>query len=136
MTRTLINWLGFRKELVRFEAHARVHGSAQYSTRKLVQLGLHSLVSNSLLPLKLAGYLGVIIASLSGILGTAVLIEKYILHDAWGWGVSGSAQLALINVFLVGIVLMALGLIALYIAGIHVEVAGRPLYVVRKKVNF
>ena len=136
MTRTLINWLGFRKDIVLFEAAARVHGVAQYGTGKLIHLALHSLISNSLLPLRLAGYIGVAITIFSGVLGVLVLIERYLLNDAWGWNVSGSAQLAIINVFLIGIVLMALGIIALYIANIHTEVAGRPLYVVRKRKNF
>lgn len=136
MTRSLINWLGFRKESISFEAPARVNGTAKYSTGKLVGLALHTFVANSLIPLRLAGYLGFAITVFSGILGLVVLFERYILDDAWGWNVSGSAQLAIINVFLIGIVLMALGIIALYIANIHTEVADRPLYVVRKKKNF
>lgn len=136
MTRTLINWLGFRRETVCFEAPARENGVAGYSLGKLTHLALNSFVSNSLLPLRLAGYLGLGITSFSGTLGTAVFVERYLLNDAFGWSVSGSAQLAIINVFLIGIVLMALGIIALYIANIHTEVAGRPLYVVRRRRNF
>ncbi len=135
MNRTLINWLGFRKEVIVFEAPARLYGEAKYTSRKLVRLAFHSFVSNSLLPLRLAGYLGTFIVLASGLLGFTVLIERYFLNDAFGWNISGSAQLAIINVFLIGIVLMALGIIALYIANIHVEVSNRPLYVVRKK-NF
>ncbi|MEI7720242.1 MAG: glycosyltransferase family 2 protein [bacterium] len=136
MTRSLINWLGFKKEFVEFEAPARLHGDAKYSTSKLIHLALYSFVSNSLLPLRLAGWLGLCITFLSGLLGIAVFLERYIFNDAFSWHVSGSAQLAIINVFLIGIVLMALGIIALYIGKIHGEVAGRPLYVVRKRMNF
>ena len=136
MMRSLINWLGFKKELVYFEAPARVNGEAKYSTGKLFRLALHSFVSNSLVPLRLAGHLGLAITTFSGALGVIVFIERYVLNDAWSWNVSGTAQLAIINVFLVGIVLMALGIIALYIANIHAEVGGRPLYVVRKRKNF
>ena len=35
-------------------------------------------------------------------------------------------------VFLVGIILVSIGLLALYIANIHTEVTNRPLYIVRK----
>ena len=136
MTRSLINWLGFKKEVVYFEAPPRAHGDAKYSPRKLLQLALHSFIANSLLPLRLAGYLGLAITLFSGFLGFIVFIERYVLNDAWGWNITGPAQLAIINVFLVGIVLMALGIIALYIANIHTEVTDRPLYVVRKKKNF
>lgn len=136
MTRSLINWLGFRREFISFEAAPRANGEAQYSTGKLLHLALHAFISNSLLPLRLAGYLGVTITVFSGLLGLVVFIQRYVLGDPLHWAVSGSAQLAIINVFLIGIVLMALGLIALYIENIHGEVVGRPLYVVRKRVNF
>jgi dolichol-phosphate mannosyltransferase len=46
---------------------------------------------------------------------------------------TGPAMLAVLNMFLIGIVLMALGLVALYIASIHAEVIGRPLYIVRQQ---
>ncbi len=136
MTRSLINWLGFIKELVYFEAQARLHGEAKYSLGKLFHLALYSFASNSLLPLRLTGYLGVSITFFSGLLGLAVFIQRYLLGDPLNWHVSGSAQLAILIVFLIGVVLMALGIIALYIEKISSEVAGRPLYVVRKKINF
>ena len=135
MTRSLINWLGFKKEYIEFEAPARVHGEAKYTTGKLVHLALYSFVSDSLLPLRLAGYLGVAITISSGLLGLAAFFERYVFNDALHWSFSGSAQLAIINAFLIGIVLMALGLIALYIEKIHGEVAARPLYVVRRRKN-
>jgi polyisoprenyl-phosphate glycosyltransferase len=135
MTRSLINWLGYTKEIIEFEAPARLHGDAQYSTGKLFRLGIYSFVSNSLLPLRLAGYLGLIITIVSGALGTVVFVNRYIFDDALGLAVSGSGQLAILNAFLIGIVLMALGIIALYIENIHVEITRRPLYVVRKRKN-
>lgn len=136
MTRSLINWLGFKRDIVSFEAPARMHGEAQYSTFRLIHLALHSFISHSLLPLRLAGYLGLIITFFSGLFGIIVFIERYLFQDALGWSITGTAQLAIINVFLIGIVLVCLGLIALYVGTIHTEVSGRPLYVVRKKVNF
>jgi glycosyltransferase involved in cell wall biosynthesis len=135
MTRSLINWLGFKKARVWFEAPGREYGATKYSFRALFQLALRSFVTNSLLPLRFAGYLGLTITVLFGALGLTVFIEKYLFNDTLHWGVSGSAQLAIIDVFLMGVTLIALGLIALYIENIHVQISGRPLYVVRKKIN-
>jgi glycosyltransferase involved in cell wall biosynthesis len=133
MTRSLINWLGFRRATVKFDAPARLHGVSPYSTIKLIHLALNSFLSHSLLPLRFAGYLGVLITFFSTLLGTAVILEKYILHDPLNWGVTGSAQLAILNVFLVGIVLASLGIIGLYVGSIHTEVLSRPLYVIRER---
>jgi glycosyltransferase involved in cell wall biosynthesis len=133
MTRALINWLGFPQEYVVFEANERANGQAPYSFFKLLHLATHSFISHSLFPLKLAGYLGMIITFSSGVLGVVVFIERYVFNDVWRWNPSGTAQLAIILLFLVGILLACLGLVALYIGNIQGEVANRPLYVVKKE---
>ncbi|MFH0829348.1 MAG: glycosyltransferase family 2 protein [Candidatus Kerfeldbacteria bacterium] len=133
ITRGLIDWMGFRSAYVYFDANVRASGSASYSTIKLFRLAFASIVSLSLFPLRLAGYLGLIITLFSGLLGLVVVVFKYVYPTAWGLSITGSATLAIIIVFLVGIILICLGLIALYIANIHSEVINRPMYIVRKK---
>jgi len=130
MTRALIDWLGFRRDYVYFTANARINGKASYSFWKLLRLAFNSFISFSLFPLRLAGYLGIIITILSGMLGIFIIITRYFIKDVY---FSGTAILAVIILFLIGIVLICLGLIALYIANIHAEVNNRPLYVIRKR---
>ncbi len=132
-TRALIDWLGFKREYIEFDMNDRVNGEASYSFGKLFHLAAYSLVSHSLFPLRIAGYLGVFITFCSGLLGLAVIFEQYIFHDMWHWHFSGSAQLSIIDVFLIGIVLSCLGIIALYIENIHGETINRPMYVIREK---
>ena len=133
MTRALIAWLGFRREFVLFNSPNRVYGKAGYSPVNLAKLAMSSFVSMSLFPLKLAGYLGILIVFVSGPLGLFIFIEKYVLNDVLGMNFSGPAILAIIILFLIGIVLGCLGLIALYIANIQGEVVNRPLYIIRRK---
>lgn len=134
MTRALIAWLGFKRDYIYFEALERNSGKASYNVRKLISLAMNSFVSLSLLPLKLAGYLGLFIVFFSiGPFGLYVFIGKYIAHWDFAMSFSGPAQLALLITFLVGIVLCSLGLVALYISHIHNEMLGRPLYVLRTK---
>lgn len=133
ITRGIIDWLGFKRDYVYFEANKRTNGQTGYNFVKLVRLAFSSFVSLSLFPLRLAGYLGIFITFLSGCLGLFIIIEKYILNDSMNINFSGSAILAVIILFLVGIILICLGLVALYIANIHDEVINRPLYVVRKE---
>ena len=136
MTRGLLDWLGFRLDFVEFTAPERRFGEPTYNTLKLYKLALSSFVSHSLLPLKLAGYLGIFITLVAGITGVFIFIEKYVLHDPLSLGFTGPATLAVFNLFLIGIVLTCLGLIAMYIGNIHIEVQNRPLYVIRKRINF
>lgn len=130
ITRGLIDWLGFRRAYVEFEASERTHGTAGYSYRQLVRLGTHSFVSLSQKPLYFFGYLGVFITLLAFIMGAAVFIEQLLFSDPLGWNFTGTAMLAIILVFLVGIVLMSQGMLALYISHIHSQTKQRPLFVI------
>lgn len=132
MFRGMIDWMGYKRAKVEFVAPERLHGTANYSYNKLFQLALNSLTSFSLLPLRLAGYIGVIIIFLSGLLLVGMLVTNWVIEPNMFTSI---AILGVSNMFLIGIVLISLGFIALYIARIHNEVINRPLYIVREKVN-
>lgn len=132
ITRGLIDWLGFDREIVYFDANARKHGAPKYSYRKLTRLAINTFVSHSFFPLRFAGYIGVFIVLISGLIGGFVIVEDMIMHDPLGLNITGTGILALIILFLVGVILSCLGLFGLYIASIQDEVANRPLYIIRK----
>ncbi len=132
MFRGILDWMGFRRSYVEFHASARAEGKAGYTYRKLIKLAVSSITSFSLFPLRITGYLGVLITGLSGLLLVWMLIS-YMIN-----GIGNYTPLAIVvvaNTFLIGIVLMALGLVALYIGSIHTEVINRPLYLIREKIN-
>jgi polyisoprenyl-phosphate glycosyltransferase len=131
--RGLIDWMGFDKELIEFNADSRSGGKPGYTYRKLLRLAIDSVTSFSLLPLKVAGFLGVIITILGGSLLTIMLPIRFLLGSSF---FSSLAVVVVANTFLIGIVLSCLGLIALYIGNIHTEVANRPLYIVKNRINF
>ncbi len=133
LTRGLIDWLGFSRCYVSFKPAKRYAGEAAYSYFKLIQLALNSFISMSLLPLKIASYLGTAIIMVSFPLGLFIFIEKYVMGDPYNFNFSGPAILAVILLFLCGVIISALGVIALYIANIHSEVMNRPLYVARRE---
>jgi glycosyltransferase involved in cell wall biosynthesis len=131
ITRGLFDWLGFRRDYIYFVTNERAHGKATYSYRKLLQLGLNSFVGHSLFPLKIASYIGGIMVAISLPLAIFIFIDRYILANPFGFNFSGSAILAVINLFMSGIILSCIGLMSLYIAHMHNEVVNRPLYITR-----
>jgi len=133
MTRALIDWLGFRRDYIYFNANERLHGVASYSIWKLFRLAMDSFVSLSLVPLKLTGYLGMLITFFSGVSGFYILLGKYFFHTPFASTFSDAENLAILILFLVGIILMSIGLLAIYVANIHSEVISRPLYIIRRK---
>jgi dolichol-phosphate mannosyltransferase len=130
--RGIMDWMGFRRAYVEFKADARAQGQASYTYSKLWRLAVNSLTAFSLWPLRLAGYLGVLISSISG--GLFVwMFANYLVLKIWIY--TPLAMVVVINTFLIGIVLMALGLVALYVGIIHTEVINRPLYIIREKIS-
>ncbi len=132
MFRGMIDWMVYRRTKVEFIAPERIHGNANYSYNKLFQLALNSFTSFSLLPLRMAGYFGVFITTISGILLMVMLVSYWFFNPSLFTPI---AILGVSNMFLIGIVLVSLGFIALYIARIHNEVINRPLCIVREQIN-
>lgn len=130
--RGIMDWMGFRRSYVEFRADARAEGRAAYSYLKLLRLAVNSLTAFSLWPLRFAGYLGVFISAISGSLLIWMLVNYLVLKI---WIYTPLAIVIVINTFLIGIVLMALGLVALYVGIIHTEVINRPLYIVREYLS-
>lgn len=127
ISRGLIDWLGFKRSTIPFEQEPRLNGKPAYTYRKLIGLAINSFTAESLVPLKLAGYLGTLILLLALPAGGFMAVNRLVYH----WPIRGTAFLAILIVALVGVVLGCLGLMALYIARIHAEASNRPLYVVR-----
>lgn len=130
MTRGLIDWLGFRRDFVEFDAPPRMAGEATYTAPKLVRLALTSFTTMSLRPLFFFGYVGVLITIVSLLAGVFIIVEQFLLGDPFGLNVTGSAMLGIFISFLVGIVLSAQGMMALYLSHIHAESQARPIFVI------
>ena len=131
LTRGLIDWLGFRRDYIQFDVLPRANGERSYTFRKLMKTAVHSFTSYSLMPLKFASYLGYFMLALTVPGGIFLSIDTYILHDPLGLHITSMGMLAVLIIFLIGVVLACMGFIALYIAHIHAEVINRPLYVIR-----
>jgi len=133
LVRGLIDWMGFKKVFIQFDAPARAGGNPGYSYLKLFRLAMGSLSSFSLFPLKITGYLGLFIVTISGLLLMFMLLNRWMLH--WT-SFSPLAVIMVGNTFFIGVVLCGLGMLAMYIGNIHTEVINRPLYIVRSRINF
>lgn len=131
--RGLIDWLGYRKAAVRFIAPYNPRTARSYSWGKLWRLAMAGLTSFSLFPLKLAGYLGGFITVASGFSLVVMVIVRWFINFGY---FSPISFVIVFNILLSGVTLSCLGLIALYVGGIHGEILNRPLYVIRERVNF
>lgn len=130
--RGMIDWFGFPTAIVHFEAPERFHGTANYSYGKLFQLALTSITSFSLWPLRLTGYAGLLIVAFSS-LSLMVSLSLNLAKNMWF--ISPLTLVVLFNTLLAGVLMVCLGLIALYIGNIRDSVLGRPDFVIYRRLR-
>lgn len=132
ITRGLIDWLGFKRDYIYFDAPARLAGEASYSSTKLIGLAINSFVSLSLKPLFVLMWLGFFITLSSLAAGIFMFIEQFLLGDPLSLDLTGAALLGIFISFLVGLVLTSQGVLGIYLSHIHTHAQGRPLFVVNR----
>lgn len=132
MYRGLVDWLGYNKKALVFDAKSRVHGEASYDRKMLIKLAINSLTSFSTFPIRLIGWFGTFMVLFAGVLLIYVLFDKFTIDK---FQFSNIAAIMLGNTILIGVVLIAISFIGVYIANIHEEVIGRPLFIVKDKIN-
>ena len=130
--RGMVAWTGFRQEPVNFERAPRLAGQTKYSIAKMVRLATDGVLSFSVIPLRLATYLG-FAASLLALAGIIYALVLRLLTDVW---VTGWTLLFIAMLFLGGVQLLVLGVIGEYLGRVFGELKRRPLYFVKEKLGF
>ncbi len=124
----LFAWVGFRQHLIEHQRPLRVAGQSNFNYRRLLRLAIEGITSFSSFPLRLWTYVGMVIAGISFIYGSFILLRTVIL----GTDVPGYASLIVAVMFFGGINLLSIGVLGEYVGRIFMESKQRPLYVVRK----
>jgi dolichol-phosphate mannosyltransferase len=136
--RGLRAYAGFKQIGVEYERHSRAAGEVKYTFSKLLKLALDGLLDFSTFPLKLATYLGFLIAFPSFLVGLFFIIHRIFDFKVLGYSPSdtpGLASLAVGVFFLGGLILIILGLIGEYIGRLYFEVKRRPFYIIEEIYN-
>jgi glycosyltransferase involved in cell wall biosynthesis len=123
-------WVGYTQTAVPYERDARRAGQTKYTLRRMLTFSLDAISSFSHRPLQLATFIGFACAALA-----FVLIPVVIGLRLAGSYLPGFGTITIAVLLLGGIQLMAIGLIGEYVGRIYDEVKGRPLYVVRARLN-
>ncbi len=110
---------------------ARKSGESKYNLYRLLRLNFDWMTSFTLLPLQIFTMLGLFISILSSFFVAYLLLRRIFI----GPEVEGVFTLFAIVFFIMGIMLMGLGIMGEYIGRIYQEVRHRPRYVIRKIVD-
>jgi len=129
--RGLVRWLGFREEFVDYVREPRFAGTTKYPLRRMLAFAMDAITSFSNRPLRIASWLGSLVA-----FGGFAYLAVILVRKALGYGaVEGWASLMSITVGFSGLIILFLGLIGEYLGRVFDEVKGRPLYVVRRTLG-
>jgi glycosyltransferase involved in cell wall biosynthesis len=123
-------WVGYRQAAVPYTRDARHAGTTKYTIPKMLRFSLDAISSFSHRPLQLATLLGFLISTLA-----FIAIPVVVALRVAGSYLPGFGSVTIAVLLLGGIQLIALGIIGEYVGRIYDEVKGRPLYLVRSRVN-
>jgi len=130
--RGMVSWLGFSQVAVPYCRAPRLAGSTKFPLFKMLRFAMDGIVSFSIVPLRLATWLGLASSGLAALGIVYALLSRFFARD---W-VKGWTSVEIAVWFIGGVQLVCLGIIGEYIGRIYGESKHRPLYVVREKMGF
>ena len=123
--RGMVSWIGLRQVPLAYDRAARHSGSSNYPLAKMMGLAFDALTSFSIMPLRLASFLGLALGCLS------LLMLGYTL-GSWALGrvVEGWTSLLTVVLILGSTQLILFGLLGEYVGRLYLETKRRPLFVI------
>lgn len=130
-TKGLYSWIGFSKTSVDYDIAERVAGKTKWTSTKLLRLAIDGITSHSLMPLRMASYLGLGVSIAAFMFLIYVVVKAIIIGDP----VAGYPSLMAVMLFLGGTILLALGIIGEYLGRIFMETKQRPPYFIKTAIG-
>lgn len=116
---------------VEVEHRERISGHSGYTLKKLLTLWTNIFFSFSMIPLRIATYLGVTASTVGFLWGIFLIIRKLIRPSI----VAGYTSNMVLTIFIGGILMMILGIIGEYVGRIYMTISGMPQYNIRQVIN-
>lgn len=125
----IYSWVGFKTKWLEYENIERSAGKTKWSFRKLFWYGIDGIIAYSTVPLTLIAILGVICSLLASMGLLFVVIRALLFQDK----VAGWPSIVSMMLFLGGLQLLCMGILALYVSKIYLETKKRQVYIVKDK---
>lgn len=127
--RGMVSWIGLRQEALPYDRAARFAGETKYPLSKMIKFAIDAITGFSVRPLRVASYLGLICGALCMLMMAYVFGSYSMGHTVDGW-----ASLAIILLALGSVQLFVAGVIGEYLGRLYMESKGRPLYVIQEVI--
>lgn len=125
----IFSWVGFHTKWLAYENVERSAGETKWSFWKLFKYSIEGILAYTTVPLYLSSVMGILMCGVSFIALVFIVIRALLYGDpAAGW-----PSLVCIITLLGGLILLALGIMGLYIAKIYLETKKRQIFIVREE---
>ncbi len=124
----LFAWVGFPSKAVLYDRDSRFAGASSWNYWKLWNFALEGITGFTVLPLKVATYLGLVVALFAVSYGGIIVVRTVLFGNA----VPGYPSVMAVILFLGGAQLITLGVIGEYLGRVFNETKQRPLYLVER----
>lgn len=131
--RGLVCELGYPIKTVAFEQARRLRGITKNNLYTLYDMAMMGFINYSLIPMRLASIFGIILGGVSLFLGITLIGIKIIW---WNYVPLGIAPLAIGIFFIMGLMLIFIGILGEYISSIIPYVKRRPIVIEDERINF
>ena len=125
----LVDWVGFKHEVVPITVRSRVGGETKSSTSRMARLAFSAFLSFSSWPLRAWSLVGIVSAVIALLYLMVVVIQTVL----YGREVPGYATTIVLLLGLGGLQLLSIGVVGEYIARIHDASKRRPRYLINKR---
>lgn len=125
-TPLLAYWLGYKPEVIHYHRAKREHGKSRWTFKKKFKAFLDVMLGFSVTPIRLISAFGLVVATLSFFYGASVVVNALLGNVP----VAGFAALAALIAFLLGLIIVMLGVIGEYLWRVFDEVNKRPEVVI------
>ena len=120
----LFAWIGHPQTTVAYHRDQRFAGSTKFSYWNLWNFAVEGFTSFTIAPLKIATYIGALIASLAFIYACWIILKTALYGDP----VAGYPSLMVVILMMGGVQLITVGILGEYVGRMFNETKNRPLY--------
>ena len=131
--RGLVGWVGFKQVDLSYIEEKRKFDKTKFSFWRSVRLAADGIISFSTTPLYFAIFIGGFFMVLGFLYGIWIFINVFINVK---YSIAGWPTVVCLILLIGGVIMFLLGIIGLYISKLFIEVKGRPLYIVDRKIGF
>lgn len=123
-----ILWFGYKPYFINYKRKERKYGKSQWTLSKKIKYFIDGVFNTSYLPIRIASFLGLIIAS-TGFVYSIIVVFAWMFKKT---PFSGYTPIMMVLLIFFGLLMIMLGIIGEYLWRIYDEVRKRPKFIINR----